>query len=98
MRLFQEIEGAEVIYINTYAATTPRLAAFKNICSNNSKEPELVEFDLLKTTKTSKTSISNDSSYTYNSESTISQTDDEESSDFDFKAEVGAYFEKQRAK
>ena len=34
MRLFQDIEGSEVIYINTYAATTPRLAAFKNICSN----------------------------------------------------------------
>jgi len=29
MRLFQNIEGAEVIYINTYAATTPRLNAFK---------------------------------------------------------------------
>jgi len=25
MRLFQEIEGADVFYINTYAATTPRL-------------------------------------------------------------------------
>lgn len=25
MRLFQDIEGSEVIYINTYAATTPRL-------------------------------------------------------------------------
>lgn len=34
MRLFQDIEGSEVIYINTYAATTPRLAAFKNICSS----------------------------------------------------------------
>jgi len=34
MRLFQDIEGSEVIYINTYAATTPRLPAFKNICSN----------------------------------------------------------------
>ena len=34
MRLFQEIEGSEVIYINTYAATTPRLNAFKNICSS----------------------------------------------------------------
>lgn len=34
MRLFQEIEGAEVIYINTYAATAPRLQAFRSICSN----------------------------------------------------------------
>merc|ERR1712156_1235558 len=34
MRLFQDIEGSEVIYINTYAATTPRLAAFKQICSS----------------------------------------------------------------
>lgn len=43
MRIFQEIDGADVVYINTYAATTPRLAAFKKICSNNSKEPELIE-------------------------------------------------------
>jgi hypothetical protein len=34
MRLFQDIEGSETIYINTYAATTPRLQAFKNICSS----------------------------------------------------------------
>lgn len=34
MRLFQEIEGADVFYINTYAATTPRLGAFKAICNN----------------------------------------------------------------
>lgn len=34
MRLFQDIEGSEVIYINTYAATTPRLSVFKNICSS----------------------------------------------------------------
>lgn len=34
MRLFQDIEGSEVIYINTYAATAPRLAAFRNICSS----------------------------------------------------------------
>ena len=34
MRLFQEIEGADVFYINTYAATTPRLPIFKGICSN----------------------------------------------------------------
>ncbi len=43
MRIFQEIEGADVVYINTYAATTPRLSAFKKICSTNSKEPELIE-------------------------------------------------------
>jgi len=43
MRLFQDIEGADVVYINTYAATTPRLSAFKRICSTNSKEPELIE-------------------------------------------------------
>lgn len=43
MRIFQDIEGADVIYINTYAATTPRLQAFKKICSTNSKEPELIE-------------------------------------------------------
>lgn len=34
MRLFQDIEGADVFYINTYAATTPRLPIFKSICSN----------------------------------------------------------------
>ena len=34
MRLFQEIEGADVFYINTYAATTPRLNVFKGICNN----------------------------------------------------------------
>ena len=34
MRLFQEIEGSEVIYINTYAASTPRLACFRGICSS----------------------------------------------------------------
>ena len=34
MRLFQDIEGSEVIYINTYAATTPRLNAFKTICNS----------------------------------------------------------------
>ena len=34
MRLFQDIEGADTIYINTYAATTPRLQAFKSICNN----------------------------------------------------------------
>ena len=34
MRLFQDIEGSEVIYINTYAATAPRLNVFKGICSS----------------------------------------------------------------
>lgn len=34
MRLFQEIEGADAFYINTYAATTPRLQVFKGICNN----------------------------------------------------------------
>lgn len=34
MRLFQDIEGSETIYINTYAANTPRLNAFKSICNN----------------------------------------------------------------
>jgi hypothetical protein len=34
MRLFQDIEGADTVYINTYAATTPRLQAFRNICSS----------------------------------------------------------------
>lgn len=39
MRLFQEIEGAEVFYINTYAATTPRLPVFKNICNHREDKP-----------------------------------------------------------
>jgi len=30
-RLFQKIPGAETIYINTYAKTTPRLSIFKEI-------------------------------------------------------------------
>lgn len=34
MRLFQDIEGAEVIYINAYAATAPRLPVFRSICNN----------------------------------------------------------------
>lgn len=34
MRLFQDIEGSEVIYINTYAASTPRLTSFRQICSS----------------------------------------------------------------
>lgn len=34
MRLFQDIENSDTVYINTYAATTPRLQAFRNICSS----------------------------------------------------------------
>ena len=34
MRLFQEFDGADVLYINTYAATAPRLPVFRSICSN----------------------------------------------------------------
>lgn len=48
MRLFQDIEGSETIYINTYAATTPRLACFKVICSgtkDNGKDFEDDEDD-----------------------------------------------------
>lgn len=33
MRLFQEIENSETIFINTYALNTPRLPIFKSICS-----------------------------------------------------------------
>jgi hypothetical protein len=45
MRLFQEIEGADVFYINTYAATTPRIGAFKSICNNakDQYEEEMTE-------------------------------------------------------
>jgi len=53
MRLFQEIEGADVFYINTYAATTPRLPIFKGIC-NNAKdfgEDELSDGDWAELTK-----------------------------------------------
>lgn len=47
MRLFQEIEGADVFYMNTYAASTPRLPVFKNICTNAKDlgEDELSEED-----------------------------------------------------
>ena len=31
MRMFQNIEGAETLYINTYALKTPRLSCFKSI-------------------------------------------------------------------
>ena len=34
MRLFQDIEGSETLYINTYAASTPRLNIFRNFCSS----------------------------------------------------------------
>lgn len=40
MRLFQEIENADVFYINTYAATTPRLSVFKGICNNAKDQNE----------------------------------------------------------
>jgi len=47
MRLFQEIEGADAFYINTYAATTPRLQVFKGICNNTKdfEEDELEDED-----------------------------------------------------
>lgn len=59
MRLFQEIEGADVFYINTYAATTPRLPIFKGIC-NNAKdfgEDELYDEDWAELTKVEVPSI-----------------------------------------
>lgn len=40
MRLFQDIEGSEVIYINTYAATAPRLNVFRGICSSTKDNGE----------------------------------------------------------
>ena len=40
MRLFQDIEGSEVIYINTYAATAPRLSVFRGICSSTKDNGE----------------------------------------------------------
>lgn len=53
MRLFQEIEGADVFYINTYAATTPRLPIFKGICNNAKEfcEDELSDGDWAELTK-----------------------------------------------
>lgn len=59
MRLFQEIEGADVFYINTYAASTPRLAIFKGIC-NNAKdvgEDDLSDGDWAELTKVEVPSI-----------------------------------------
>ena len=94
MRLFQEIEGADVIYINTYAATTPRLAAFKNICSSNSKEPELFESDQFGNRKNSSDSFGSGSSCNFNSESSLSLTDEENGSYFDLRAELKSYFKK----
>ena len=46
MRLFQDIEGSEVIYINTYAATTPRLNTFKVICSSAKDNGEDIASDV----------------------------------------------------
>lgn len=43
MRLFQDIDSAKTVYINTYAATTPRLAVFKGICNSNAQEPEFCD-------------------------------------------------------
>jgi len=43
MRLFQDIEQAKIVYINTYAATTPRLSVFKGICNSNAQGPELCD-------------------------------------------------------
>jgi len=37
MRMFQNIEGAETLYINTYALMTPRLNVFKQITSANTR-------------------------------------------------------------
>jgi hypothetical protein len=87
MRLFQNIEGSEVIYINTYAATTPRLNVFKQICSSNSKEPELIEID-----ETKHCHLSDHNKYTYNSDSSISMNNEETSSDDDWKDELDQYF------
>lgn len=35
MRMFQNIPGADTVYINTYAMNTPRLACFKSIVGNS---------------------------------------------------------------
>lgn len=59
MRLFQEIEGADVFYINTYAATTPRLSVFKGICNNakDNGEDDLSDGDWAELTKVEVPSI-----------------------------------------
>lgn len=53
MRLFQEIEGADVFYINTYAASTPRLSVFKGICNTakDNGEEELSDGDWAELTR-----------------------------------------------
>lgn len=54
MRLFQEIDGADVFYINTYAASTPRLSVFKGICTtgkDHGGEGELSDEDWAELTK-----------------------------------------------
>ena len=61
MRLFQDIEGSEVIYINTYAATTPRLSVFKGICSS-AKDNGEDYVDPVDETTNSEENASNDSS------------------------------------
>lgn len=66
MRLFQDIEGSEVIYINTYAASTPRLNCFKNICSSAKDNGE----DFVDTDQSEDDTVSTDSAQ---SEQTISR-------------------------
>lgn len=34
MRLFQNIPGADTVYVNAYALQTPRLGAFKQVAPN----------------------------------------------------------------
>ena len=68
MRLFQEIEGADVFYINTYAASTPRLPIFKGIC-NNAKdfgEDELSDSDWAELTKVEVPSIKDNKQFWIN--------------------------------
>jgi len=38
MRLFQNIPGAEVVYVNAYALQTPRLSVFKSVAPNRGKQ------------------------------------------------------------
>ena len=68
MRLFQDIEGADVFYINTYAASTPRLPIFKGIC-NNAKdlgEDELSDSDWAELTKVEVQSIKDNKQFWIN--------------------------------
>ena len=45
LRVFQDIEGADVFYVNVYAAKTPRLPVFNAICSRSSKDGKEFEED-----------------------------------------------------